>query len=326
LNRRELLRFGAASASAVLGSPPSRAQADYPDRTVRLIVPRPPGGVVDIIAREWSNAVGKSFGATFVENVGGGGGTIGAALAARAPPDGYTLLFGTTSEMVLSPMLPHLSYSIASFAPIAIICESIASIVVNPSIPVADLRELVAYAKQNPGRLSYGSAGIGTVSNLAGELFKRLADCPDITHIPYRGGNSAMTDVIAGHIPIATPMMSEAILALHRQGQIRILAVASDRRLAAMPDIGTATEQGYPGLIARLFVGLFAPAKTPTPIVAKIAEATRDAIRSAALQTSFAAAGFAVAGDLDATAAARYLDGEIARWKPIAEQVGLQQE
>ena len=323
MNRRELVRFGVASAAAVFGAPPSRAQSDYPDRAVRLIVPRPAGGVVDIIAREWSNAVGKNFGATFIENVGGGGGTIGAALAARALPDGYTLLFGTTSEMVLSPILPHLSYSLASFEPIAIICESIASIVVNPSVPVADLRELVAYAKRNPGRLSYGSAGAGTVSNLAGELFKRLADCPDITHIPYRGGNPAMTDVIAGHIPIATPMMSEAILALHRQGQIRILAVASDRRLAAMPDIGTAAEQGYPGLVARLFVGLFAPAKTPAPIVAKVAEATRAALQSAALQASFAAAGFQVAGDLGATAAARYLDGEIARWN---EQVGLQQE
>src|SRR5271168_2455062 len=174
VNRRELLRFGVASATAVLGAPSSGAQANYPDRTVRLIVPRPAGGVVDIIAREWSNAVGKNFGATFIENVGGGGGTIGAALAARAPPDGYTLLFGTTSEMVLSPILPHLSYSVASFEPIAIICESIASIVVNPSVPVADLRELVTYARRNPGRLSYGSAGAGTVSNLAGELFKRL--------------------------------------------------------------------------------------------------------------------------------------------------------
>ena len=326
MNRREILKLGVLSATAPFGSLPSRAEAGYPDHPVRLIVPRPAGGVVDIIAREWSNAVGKLFGATFIENVGGGGGTIGATLAARAQPDGYTLLFGTTSEMVLSPILPHLSYSVASFEPIAIICESTASIVVNPSVPATDLRELVAYAKKNPGHVSYGSAGAGTVSNLAGELFKRLADTPDVTHIPYRGGNPAMTDVIAGHIPIATPMMSEAILALHRQGQIRILAVASDRRLAAMPDIATAAEQGYPGLIARLFVGLFAPAKTPAAIVAKIADVTRQAMQSAALQASFAAAGFQVVADVDASTAARYLDEEIARWKPIVEQVGLQQE
>ncbi len=326
MNRRELLRLGAASAAVTLASPPSRAQSGYPDHAVKLIVPRPAGGVVDIIAREWSNAVGNGFGPTFIENVGGGGGTIGAALAARAEPDGYTLLFGTTSEMVLSPILPNLSYSIASFEPIAIICESIASIVVNPSVPVTDLRGLVAYAKSNPGRLSYGSAGAGTVSNLAGELFKRLTDTPDITHVPYRGGNPAMTDVIAGHIPIATPMMSEAILALHRQGQIKILAVASDHRLAAMTDIETAAEQGYPALIARLFVGLFAPAKTPATIVAKVAEVTREALQSVALKERFSAAGFQVVADLDVAAARRYLDEESARWKPIVEQIGLQQE
>jgi tripartite-type tricarboxylate transporter receptor subunit TctC len=326
LNRRELLRLGVVSGAAGLASSSGRAQSEYPDHAVRLIVPRPAGGVVDIIAREWSNAVGSDFGSTYIDNVGGGGGTIGAALAARAAPDGYTLLFGTTSEMVLSPILPNLSYSVASFEPIAIICESIASIVVNPSVPVSDLRELVTYAKAHPGSLSYGSAGAGTVSNLAGELFKRLTDLPDITHIPYRGGNPAMTDVIAGHIPIATPMMSEAILTLHKQGAIRILAVASDHRLAAMPDIETAGEQGYPGLIARLFVGLFAPAKTPQSIVAKVAEVTRQAMQDATLKGRFAAAGFQVVADVDAAAAARYLDEEIVRWKPIVEQVGLQQE
>ena len=326
LNRRELLHLGAVSAATAMVTSPGRAQSEYPDRAVRLIVPRPAGGVVDIIAREWTNAVGTAFSPTVIENVGGGGGTIGAALAARAAPDGYTLLFGTTSEMVLSPILPNLSYSVASFEPIAIICESIASIVINPSVPVTNLSELVAYAKSKSGRLSYGSAGAGTVSNLAGELFKRLADCPDITHVPYRGGNPAMTDVIAGHVPMATPMMSETILEMHRRGEIRILAVASDRRLAAMPDIQTGAEQGYPGLIARLFVGLFAPAKTPPPVVAKVADVTRRAMQSAVLKDRFAAAGFEVVADVDTAAAARYLNDEVARWTPIVQQVGLQQE
>jgi len=326
LNRREFLHLGVVSATVTLASSSGRTQSSYPDHAVRLVVPRPAGGVVDIIAREWTNTVGTAFSPTVIENVGGGGGTIGAALAARAVPDGYTLLFGTTSEMVLSPILPNLSYSIASFEPIAIICESIASIVVNPGVPVTNLSELVAYAKSNTGRLSYGSAGAGTVSNLAGELFKRLADCPDITHVPYRGGNPAMTDVIAGHVPIATPMMSETILEMHRRGEIRILAVASDRRLAAMPDIQTGVEQGYPGFIARLFVGLFAPAKTPAPVVAKVAEVTRQAMQNPMLKERFAAAGFEVVADVDTVAAARYLNDEVARWTPIVQQVGLQQE
>ena len=326
MNRRAFLHLGVVSAAVTMASSSGRTQSDYPDRAVRLIVPRAAGGVVDIIAREWTNAVGTAFSPTVIENVGGGGGTIGAALAARAEPDGYTLLFGTTSEMVLSPILPNLSYSVASFEPIAIICESIASIVINPSVPVTNLSELVAYAKSNPGRLSYGSAGAGTVSNLAGELFKRLADCSDITHVPYRGGNPAMTDVIAGHVPMATPMMSETILEMHRRGEIRILAVASDRRLAAMPDIQTGAEQGYPGLIARLFVGLFAPAKTPPPVVAKVADVTRQAMQSAVLKDRFAAAGFEFVADVDTAAAARYLNDEVARWTPIVQQVGLQQE
>jgi tripartite-type tricarboxylate transporter receptor subunit TctC len=153
-------------------------------------------------------------------------------------------------------MLAHQSYDpIASFEPIAIICDSVAAIVVNASLPVSDLNELVAYARKNPGNLNYGSAGAGTVSNLAGELFKRLTDLPDITHIPYKGGGQAMSDLIAGQIPIMTPMMSENIMELHRRGRVRVLAIASDRRLAAAPDIATASEQGLPGLIARLFVG-----------------------------------------------------------------------
>ena len=323
MNRRKFLQLGGAASAGALFASYAGAQSTYPNHPVRLIVPRPAGGVVDVIAREWSNKVSMTFGDTFVDNIGGTGGTIGAALAARAAADGYTLLFGTTSELVLSPVLAHLTYDpVASFAPIAIICESIAAIVVNPSVPAADLNALAAYARQHPDRLSYGSAGAGTVSNLAGELFKRSAKLPDITHIPYRGGGPAMSDLIAGHIPIMTPMMTETIIALHRQGQIKVLAVASEQRLRSMPEIATAAEQGYPDLIARLFIGLFAPAKTPEPIIAKVEDVTRRAMQDAALQASFAAAGFESVTNSDAASAARYLADEIARWRPIAEQVG----
>lgn len=333
LNRRKCLRLGVVTSLATLFSHGAKtatadpAPASYPDHAVRLIVPRPAGGVVDVIAREWSDKVSTSFGPTYIDNIGGGGGTIGAAFAARAPADGYTLLFGTTSELALNPAVTHQAYDpVASFEPIAILCESVAAIVVNPSVPATDLRALVAYARQNPDRLSYGSAGTGTVSNLAGELFKRLADLPDITHVPYRGGGPAIADLVAGHIPIMTPMMTQAIIALHRQGQLRVLAVASEQRLRSMPDIPTAAEQGFPDLLARLFVGLFAPAKTPLPIVAKLEGATRLAMQNAALQTSFAAAGFELVTNSDAASAARYLKDEIVRWRPIVQQVGLSQE
>ena len=174
MNRRQLLQFGAGASAVALLPRSVAAQAAYPDRVVKLIVPRPAGGVVDVIAREWSEKVNKTLGSTFIENIGGGGGVIGAVAAARAPADGYTLLLGTTSELVISPMLAHQSYDpIASFEPIAIICDSAAAIVVNPSVPATNLKELVAYARNNRDKLNYASAGAGTVSNLAGELFKR---------------------------------------------------------------------------------------------------------------------------------------------------------
>jgi tripartite-type tricarboxylate transporter receptor subunit TctC len=327
LKRREFLQLGAATSMAAVLSRRSEAQSAYPDHVVRLIVPRPAGGVVDVIAREWGDKVSKTLGPTYVDNIGGGGGTIGASTAARAPADGYTLLLGTTSELVLSPMLAHQSYDpIASFEPIAIICDSVAAIVVNASLPVSDLNELVAYARKNPGSLNYGSAGAGTVSNLAGELFKRLTDLPDITHIPYKGGGQAMSDLIAGQIPIMTPMMSESVMELHRRGRVRVLAVASERRLAAAPDIATASEQGHPELIARLFVGLFAPAKIPRPILAKIEEATRLALQNPALQARFATGGFEALASSDAASAAGYLNEDIARWKPVLEQYNLNRQ
>ena len=312
------MQFAATASIEVLLPRSGEAQGAYPDHVIKLIVPRPAGGVVDIIAREWSEKVNKTLGPTYIENMGGGGGTIGAAAAARAPADGYTLLLGTTSELVISPMLAHQSYDpVASFEAVAIICDSAATIVANPDVPASNLKELVAYARNNKNRLNYGSAGAGTVSNLAGELFKRLTDLPDITHIPYKGGGPALSDVIAGQITITTPMMSEQIMELHRQGKLRILAVASERRLAAMPEIATAAEQGYPDLVARLFIGLFAPAKTPKPVLAKIGQATQFAMQDPSLRKSFAAGGFETLASSDTASAAAYVNKEIFRWTPV---------
>jgi tripartite-type tricarboxylate transporter receptor subunit TctC len=323
LNRRELLQFSVGASAAMLVPRSVQAQAGYPERAIKLIVPRPAGGIVDIIGREWSGKIGKTLGATYVENMGGGGGTIGAATASRAQPDGYTLLLGTTSELVISPMQAHQSYDpIAGFEPIAILCDSPAAIVVHPSLPVSSLGELVAYARKNKDRMNYGSAGAGTVSNLAGELFKRVADLPDIVHIPYKGGGPAIADAIGGQVPISTPMISEQIWELHRQSKLKILAVASDRRLAAMPDLATASEQGYPDLVARLFFGLFAPAKTPKPIVARIEQATQLVMQDPDLKKSFAAGGFETSAASDAASAADYVKKEIVRWKPVLEQLG----
>jgi tripartite-type tricarboxylate transporter receptor subunit TctC len=318
LKRREVLQFGAGGLAAAFLPRSAGAQASYPERSIKLIVPRPAGGVVDLIAREWSGKVSKSLGANYLENMGGGGGTIGAAAAARAPADGYTLLFGTNSELVISPLLGQAQYDpVTAFEPIAILCDSPASIVVHPSVPASNLRELVAYSKQNKDRMNYGSAGAGTISNLAGELFKRLADVPEIVHIPYKGGGPAMADAISGQVPMSTPMMSEQLFEFHKQGKLRILAVASERRLAAMPGIPTGAEQGYPDLVARLFFGLFAPAKTPKPIIAKVEQATKLAMQDPGLKQNFQASGYETLATTDAASAADYVAREIVRWKPI---------
>jgi tripartite-type tricarboxylate transporter receptor subunit TctC len=320
LKRREFLQLGAGGLAAALVTCPAAAQGNYPERAIKLVVPRAAGGVVDIIAREWSGKV-KGLGTVYIENMGGGGGTIGAASVARSAADGYTLLLGTTSELVISPLLGQQSYDpVASFEPIAIMCDSPAAIVVHPSVPVSNLKELVAYARQNKNRLNYGSAGAGTVSNLAGELFKQIADLPDIVHVPYKGGGPAVADAIAGQVPISTPMMSEQIWELHRQGKLKVLAVASERRLRALPELPTAVEQGYPDLVARLFFGLFAPAKTPKTVISKVEQATKAAMQDSDLKKNFEASGFEILDTIDSAAAANYVAKEVTRWKPILAQ------
>jgi tripartite-type tricarboxylate transporter receptor subunit TctC len=247
--------------------------------------------------------------------------------AARARPDGYTLLLGTTSELVLNPVLAPQPYDpVRDFSAIMIMSVSTEIIAVHPSVPARDLKQLVAYAKANPGKLNYGSAGAGSVSNLVGELFKQSAGLPDIVHIPYKGGNAALSDLIAGQITISTPAISGSVIDLHRAGNIRVLAVTSEQRLGAAPDLPTAIEQGFPGLVTQLFVGLFAPAGTPQPILDQIERATRGAMQDKDLQAKLTAAGFETVTDSSPAKAAQYLQAEITRWTPVLKASGMKAE
>jgi tripartite-type tricarboxylate transporter receptor subunit TctC len=323
MNRRELLR---ASAAFALMTPVSTAlaQTKFPERPIRVIVPRPAGGVVDVVGREWANRVRGVLGAPYVENIGGGGGTIGAATAARATPDGYTLFLGSTSELVLNPVLGQQSYdAVKDFTPIAIMAISMGAIAVHPSVPAQNLQQLVAYAKANPGRLNYGSAGAGTTSNLTGELFKHLAGLPDIVHIPYKGAGPGITDLVANQIPIMTPMVSGSLVELHRAGKVRILAAASEHRVSAAPEIPTAREQGMPDLVAQLFMGLFAPAGTPRPILDQIVKATQVAMQDKDYQDKLIAAGFEPVIDSNPERTSAYIKEEIVRWTPVLKASGM---
>jgi tripartite-type tricarboxylate transporter receptor subunit TctC len=246
-------------------------------------------------------------------------------MVAHATADGYTLLLGSTSDLVLNPALSaeQLYDPVKDFSPVAGLAISVAMIMVNPSVPAKNLKELVAYAKANPGKLSYGSAGAGTMSNLCGELFKKLAGLPDIVHIPYKGAAPGYTDLIAGTIPIMSSNITGTVLEMHKAGQVSILAVATDHRLSAAPEIETTAEAGYPDLIAQLFVGLFAPAGTPRPIIDRLAEVTQHVVVNKDFQSKLQDAGFEQVVDFGPDRTTKYLAQEQVRWVPILRESGL---
>src|SRR5262247_1265583 len=285
MNRREMVALGLSSLSTTALSP-ALAQSRYPERPIRLMVPFSAGGVVDAVARQWAERVKPHLGTIVIENQGGGGGTIATGEVARAEPDGYTALLANTSVMVLNPaIMPKVPYDpVKDFAPVAILAISASGIMIHPSVPATTLKDFVAYAKANANKLSYGSAGAGTMTQLAGELFKQMIGAPDITHVPYRGAGPSIADLVAGQIPMATINVTGQLVELHRTGKVRILAVCSPERLKGVPDIPTAIEAGMPGMVAQLFTGLFLPAKTPKPIVDQVYAASQAVMTDPAMQ------------------------------------------
>jgi tripartite-type tricarboxylate transporter receptor subunit TctC len=333
MNRREILAAGLASlpmaaATALLAPHRARAQARYPDRPIRLIVPFAPGGATDVAGRLWAEKIRPNLGTVIIENKASGGGALGASEAARARPDGYTFLFGNTSTQVLLPVLmsPPPYDPLKDFASIYILCVSPTVIVVHESVPARTLLELIAYAKANPGRLSYGSAGAGTLTNLAGELFKQLINAPDIVHIPYKGSAPGLTDLASGHIPMMTPNIGGALLNFHRTGKVRILAVAAETRLRAAPDIPTAREAGLPGMVAANFNGLFAPAGLAGSIIDQLAGATRKLLADDAFDKLLVASGFEPTSESSPEQARQLVADEIRRWSPIMQATNFKME
>jgi tripartite-type tricarboxylate transporter receptor subunit TctC len=322
MDRRTVLTFGlAASAAAV--APRAFAQA-FPNRPIKLVVPFSAGGVNDIVGRQWAERMKPLLGTVFIENLGGAGGTLGVMEVQRAEPDGHAILLGSTSTMVLNTMnAVKVSYDpIKDFVPVAIFCVSSTSIAVHPSVPATNVKELVAYVKANTGKLSYGSAGTGTMSHLSGELFKQLTQTTDVVHVPYKGAGPGIADLVSGHIPMMSPNVTGQLLEFHSTGKIRILAVNSPGRLKAAPSIPTAIEQGVPNMVGQLFLGIYAPAKTPAPVVERLIDASRKALAEAAFEKALIDSGFETAsyfGD----SALKYMAEEHARWKPVIDAIGL---
>jgi tripartite-type tricarboxylate transporter receptor subunit TctC len=332
INRRNVLASGAALVSSPLLSPllsplSAFAQAKYPDRPIHLMVPFSPGGVVDVIGRQWAERVKPYLGTIVVENQGGAGGTTATGDVARAAPDGHTILLGNTSIMVLNPaIMAKVPYDpVKDFAPISVLAISASGIMVHPSVPAKTLTEFVAYAKANGDKLSYGSAGAGTMTNLAGELFKQLVGAPGIVHVPYRGAGPSIADLVSGHIPMATINVTGQLLELHRAGKIRILAVTSPQRLKGAPEIPTAIEAGMPDMVAQLFNGLFVPIKTPKPIVDQIYQASQKVMNDPEMQKALTESGLEPITDSSPEKTQAFMQEEVARWGPVVKAAGLKE-
>ena len=327
LSRRDAALLSLSALATMALTPTSvAAQSRYPSQPIRLIVPFSPGGVVDAIARLWADKMKALLGTVVVENHGGASGTIGANEVARSQPDGYTLLLGNTSTQVLNPaIMPHPPYDAAKdFATIAIIANSAIAIAVKSSLPAKNLTELIAYIKANPGKISYGSPGTGTFTNLAGEMFKQLAGTPDLTHVPYKGGGPGISDLVGGHIPMMMLNITGQVLELHKTGRIRIVAVFTPKRLAVLPDVQAASET-FPSLIATLFTGLFAPSATPKVVIEQVAQANRTAIGSEDFKSKLVAAGLEPVLDTPQEAQ-RFVDAERARLLPLVKSIGFKLE
>jgi tripartite-type tricarboxylate transporter receptor subunit TctC len=324
MNRREILAGGLALSASALPVP-ALAQAKYPERPIRLVVPFAAGGVVDAVGRQFAERIKPHLGTIVVENIGGAGGTIGMSEVARAKPDGYTLGLCNTSTMVINPtIMPKITYNASkSFDPIAILAVSASGIIVNPSVPAKDLKEFIAYAKANQDRISYGSAGSGTMTHLAGELFKHLTNTQKIVHVPYKGAGPSINDLVGGAVQYGTINITGQLLQLHESGKVRILAVTSQERLKGAPNLPTAVEAGLPNMVATLFTGLVAPANTPKPIVDQIYEATHKLMQDPAMQTALTDQGLEPITDSSPDKMRAFLQEENERWGPVLATAGL---
>ena len=294
LDRRHALVLGACSLAGAALTPRRAVAQKYPERPIRLVIPFVPGGIPDVVGRQWAHAMQALLGPVFVENKPGGSGIVGTASVAQAQPDGYTILLGGTGPLIINPIAAsHVPYDPArDFAPIAILVVAPVGIVVNPSLPVRTLKDVADYAKHNPGKLSYGSAGVGTINHLTGELFKLQTGTDDIVHVPYRGSGQSIGDLVSGQILMAIVGVNDQMLGLHQAGKVKMLAVTSPTRMIAAPDIATAVEQGFPGMVAQALFGLFAPAGTPDAIVDQLSTATRTAMADDGFRQKLIASGF----------------------------------
>jgi tripartite-type tricarboxylate transporter receptor subunit TctC len=326
LSRKSRLRLVGvlrALALAALGALlPMAAAADYPDRPIRLVVPFPAGGGADNLARMIMPRVAVALGvAIVIDNRPGAGGNVGAEIVARAAADGYTLLYGTNGTHAVNPALyANLPFDpVADFAPVSRMTLIAAMLIVNPEMPANSVEELVRYAKAHPGKLNFASAGNGTTSHLAGELFCSMAGV-EIVHVPYRGGAAAAMDLIGGQVQMMIDVMPNAY-PLVKGGKVRGLAVTTARRFPGVPDMPTIAESGLPGFEMSAWDAIFAPAGTPGPVIERLNAAIRQALDEPDLRERLLAHGATVAAGSPADLA-RHVVAEGEKWAKVVRASG----
>jgi tripartite-type tricarboxylate transporter receptor subunit TctC len=326
-SRRQFLEAVAGTAALAAVSRAARAD-DYPSRPIRLVVPYTAGAAGDQIGRPWADRMAPLLGHVYVENIAGAGGVLGSSVVAQSAPDGYSLLLGNGSAQVMIPLISaRPAYdTVRDFRAIHRLITSTLVFAVHPSLPVSGLQELAVYARTNPGKLFYGTPGVGTGNHLVGEMFKQQSGATDIVHVPYRGMGQATNDVVGGQIPAMIAVMSSQILQLHQVGKLRILAVTSEKRLSGAPDLPTVIESGMPELKYSGWFGLFAPKATPDAIVDRIAGATRTAMADPVLQETYRAQGMEPDTESSPDRFQRLVEDELVRLAPVVKSIGLKRD
>lgn len=321
--RRELIT-GAGLCAIALVSAPVRSQSPgtYPDHPVRFVVPYPPGGITDILARTVAKGITALWGQSmFVDNRAGASGNIGVSWVAKAPPDGYTIVFGTASTHAINPFLfKNLGFDpIKDFEPITDVAQVSNVLLVGPNFPARTLAELIALAKAKPGQLSFASNSVGSSNHLSGELLKSMTGI-DITHIPYKSSTNAVIDLIGGRVSMMFDNLTTAIPYL-RDGRLRAIAVTSEKRVPLLPNIPTMVEAGLPGFVVTGWWGIFAPAGTPKPIVNKLNRDIITVLNSREAHDFLVAQSTDVIGDTPEHFAA-FVKGDAERWGKIVKASG----
>jgi len=322
MNPFRSLALVACSAFALLGAPSALAQAPFPTKPVRLVVPFPAGGTTDILARAAAQKLSETLGQqVIVDNRPGAGGNIGAELVAKAPADGYTLLMGTVGTHAINPSLyAKMPYDhVKDFAPVILVAGVPNVLVVNPDLPFKTVADVVAYAKANPGKLNFASSGSGTSIHLSGELFKVIAGV-QMTHVPYKGSAPALTDLIGGQVQLMFDNLPSALPQI-KGGKLRAVAVTSTTRAAALPDVPTVAESGLPGFESSSWFGILAPAGTPKDIIAKINTDVQKWLSTPEAKEKLLGQGAIAAGG-SPDEFAKHIQAETAKWAKVVKESG----